>query len=228
MLEMYQAFADFEVMAELVEEMICHLAESICGGLKIAHHAADGTVSRTIDLARPWRRARYADLIRSVKPDWYEIGLEARREWCKANGLEIGSCTEDFEVTQHVFEKLVEEKTMDPLFVTHCPKELVPLAKQNPDDESIVDVYELIINGQEISPGYSELNDPDIQRARLEHQSGGETQKLDEDFLHALEYGMPPAGGVGIGIDRLVMMLTGAESIRDVILFPQMRPRAEA
>ena len=117
---------------------------------------------------------------------------------------------------------------MDPLFVTHCPKELVPLAKQNPDDESIVDVYELIINGQEISPGYSELNDPDIQRARLEHQSGGETQKLDEDFLHALEYGMPPAGGVGIGIDRLVMMLTGAESIRDVILFPQMRPRAEA
>ena len=129
-------------------------------------------------------------------------------------------------MTQHVFEKLVEEKTMDPLFVTHCPKELVPLAKQNAQDSSVVDVYELIINGQEISPGYSELNDPDIQRARLEQQSGGETQKLDEEFLHALEYGMPPAGGIGIGIDRLVMMLTGAESIRDVILFPHMRPRA--
>ena len=228
MLEVYWAFADFELMASLVEEMVCHLAESICGGLKIDHCGADGSVVRTIDLTAPWRRARYADLIRGVNPDWYELTSEARRDWCKTNGLEIGSCTEDFEVTQHVFEKLIEEKTMDPLFVTHCPKELVPLAKQNPDDESIVDVYELIINGQEISPGYSELNDPDIQRARLEQQSGGETQKLDEDFLHALEYGMPPAGGIGIGIDRLVMMLTGAESIRDVILFPHMRPRADA
>lgn len=126
-------------------------------------------------------------------------------------------------MTQHVFEKLVEEKSINPLYVTHCPKELVPLAKQNAEDGSIVDVYELVINGQEISPGYSELNDPHVQRERLEHQSGGETQKLDEDFLQALEYGMPPAGGIGIGIDRLVMMLTGAESIRDVILFPHMR-----
>jgi lysyl-tRNA synthetase class II len=124
------------------------------------------------------------------------------------------------------FEKLVEEKTMNPLFVTRCPKELVPLAKQNAANPSVVDVYELVINGQEISPGYSELNDPDVQRQRLEHQSGGETQKLDEDFLTTLEYGMPPAGGIGIGIDRLVMMLTGVESIRDVILFPHMRPRA--
>ena len=227
MLEAYWAFADFEQMAALVEEMVCHLATSICGGLKIEHRAPDGTPARTIDLSPPWRRARYADLIRGVKSDWYEIGSPARRDWCKANGLDIGHCAEDFEVTQHVFEKLVEEKTMDPLFVTHCPKELVPLAKQNAGDDSIVDVYELVINGQEISPGYSELNDPDIQRARLEHQSGGETQKLDEEFLHALEYGMPPAGGIGIGIDRLVMMLTGAESIRDVILFPHMRPRTE-
>lgn len=114
---------------------------------------------------------------------------------------------------------------MDPLFVTHCPKELVPLAKLNAEDPSLVDVYELIINGQEISPGYSELNDPDAQRARLEAQSGGEIQKIDTEFLTALDFGMPPAGGVGIGIDRLVMMLTGAESIRDVILFPHMRPR---
>ena len=109
---------------------------------------------------------------------------------------------------------------MDPLYVTHLPKELVPLAKQNVEDPSLVDVYELIINGQEISPGYSELNDPDVQRARLLEQSGGETMALDEDFLLALEHGMPPAGGIGVGIDRLVMLLTGAESIRDVILFP--------
>jgi lysyl-tRNA synthetase class 2 len=158
-------------------------------------------------------------------PGWYELSSEQRRLLCADLQLDVSHCKEDFEVTQHVFEKLIEEKTIDPLFVTHCPKELVPLAKQNLQDPSVVDVYELVINGQEISPGYSELNDPDVQRARLEHQSGGETQKLDEDFLRALEYGMPPAGGIGIGIDRLVMMLTGAESIRDVILFPHARER---
>ena len=134
--------------------------------------------------------------------------------------LEVYQAFADFEE----MAALVEEKTMDPLFVTHCPKELVPLAKLNAEDPSLVDVYELIINGQEISPGYSELNDPDAQQARLEAQSGGETQKIDTEFLTALDFGMPPAGGVGIGIDRLVMMLTGAESIRDVILFPHMRP----
>ncbi len=225
MLEAYWAFADFEQMASLVEEMVCHLAQSVCGGLVIEHRSEDGAVTKSINLAPPWRRARYADLIRSVKADWYEISSEERRAWCAANGLDISHCGEDFEVTQHVFEKLIEEKTMDPLFVTHCPKELVPLAKQNAEDGSIVDVYELVINGQEISPGYSELNDPDVQRVRLEQQSGGETQKLDDEFLQALEYGMPPAGGIGIGIDRLVMMLTGAESIRDVIFFPHLRPR---
>jgi len=225
MLEAYWAFADFEQMASLVEEMVCHLAQKVCGGYVIGHPAEEGAVAKTIDLTPPWRRERYSDLIRGVKSDWYELDSAARREWCSANALDITHCVEDFEVTQHVFEKLVEEKTMNPLFVTHCPKELVPLAKQNAEDGSVVDVYELVINGQEISPGYSELNDPDIQRQRLEQQSGGETQKLDGEFLHSLEYGMPPAGGIGIGIDRLVMMLTGAESIRDVIFFPHMRPR---
>ncbi|PAZ01724.1 MAG: lysine--tRNA ligase [Spartobacteria bacterium AMD-G5] len=225
MLETYWAYADFEKMADLVEEMVCHLAEKICGGLRIDHKNAEGAVTRTIDLSRPWRRTRYEDLLRGVEPKWYDFSPEERRAWCGSHGIDVTHCQADFEVTQHVFEKLIEEKTMDPLFVTHCPKELVPLAKQNAADPRLVDVYELVINGQEISPGYSELNDPDIQRERLEHQSGGETQKLDDDFLAALEYGMPPAGGIGIGIDRLVMMLTGVESIRDVILFPHMRPR---
>ncbi len=225
MLEVYWAFSDFEGMSELVEELICHLALSVRGTLQIEHKDAEGNVTKTIDLSRPWKRARYSDLIKGVVPEWYELSSEAKRAKCVELGLDIQHCTEDFELTQHVFEKLVEEKSINPLFVTHCPKELVPLANQNAEDDSVVDVYELVINGQEISPGYSELNDPDIQRQRLEHQSGGETQKLDEDFLGALEYGMPPAGGVGIGIDRLVMMLTGAESIRDVILFPHMRAR---
>jgi lysyl-tRNA synthetase class 2 len=225
MLEAYWAFADFEAMAGLVEGLICYLAQTVCGGLLIEHKDAEGNVTKRIDLARPWKRARYADLIRAAVPEWYDLSSEQRREVCRKLPLDVSHCQEDFEVTQHVFEKLIEERTIDPLFVTHCPKELVPLAKQNSHDPSVVDVYELVINGQEISPGYSELNDPDVQRARLEHQSGGETQKVDEDFLRALEYGMPPAGGIGIGIDRLVMMLTGAESIRDVILFPHARER---
>ena len=116
-------------------------------------------------------------------------------------------------------------KTFDPLFVTHLPKELVPLAKQNAEDPSLVDVFELVINGMEFAPGYTELNDPDVQRERLLAQSGGETMSLDEDFLLALEHGMPPAGGIGLGIDRLMMLLTGSDSIRDVILFPHLRPK---
>ncbi|MEM7387431.1 MAG: amino acid--tRNA ligase-related protein, partial [Verrucomicrobiota bacterium] len=148
-----------------------------------------------------------------------------RRQRCEELNVEIRSDMEDHEVTQQVFEKCIEEKQFDPLYVTHLPKELVPLAKQNEEDPELVDVYELIINGQEISPGYTELNDPVVQRERLEEQAGEEIQNIDEDFIRALEHGMPPAGGIGIGIDRLVMMLTGAESIRDVILFPHMRPK---
>ena len=238
MLEAYWAYADFEQMADLVEELICHLALTLEGSaptppdgtgqrpsLHIDHRDAEGNVTRTINLTRPWRRARYRDLIREIDRRWFDYSSEERRARCAELGVEVNPRMADYEVTQQVFEKLVEEKTFDPLFVTHCPKELVPLAKQNLEDESLVDVYELIINGQEISPGYSELNDPVVQRRRLLEQAGEETQKLDEDFLLALEHGMPPAGGVGIGIDRLTMLLTGAESIRDVILFPLLKPK---
>ena len=126
---------------------------------------------------------------------------------------------------QTVFEKLIEPTLIQPTFATHLPRELVPLAKLSPDDPTTVEVFECCINGQEISPGYTEQNDPIAQRTTLEHQAGGEQHKLDEDFLVALEHGMPPAGGIGIGIDRLCMMLLGQESIRDVILFPQLKPK---
>ena len=227
MLEAYWAYADFEKMADLVEELICYLAEKVCGSLTIEHRDADGKVIRSVDLKRPWRRVRYRDLLREVAgKDWFELSPERRRERATNEfKLEILPQLADFEVTQHVFEKLVEEKTIDPLFVTHCPKELVPLAKQNAEDNSLVDVFELVINGAEIAPGYSELNDPIVQRQRLLEQAGEERQKIDEEFLLALEYGMPPAGGIGIGMDRLTMLLTGAESIRDVILFPLLRPK---
>jgi lysyl-tRNA synthetase class 2 len=227
MLEAYWAYADFEKMANLTEELICYLAGKIRGSLIIEHRDSEEKVVRTINLKRPWRRARYHDLVREVAgKDWFELSREQRRDRATNEfNLEILPQLADFEVTQHVFEKLIEEKTIDPLFVTHCPKELVPLAKQNTADNSLVDVFELIINGAEIAPGYSELNDPLVQRQRLLEQAGEEKQKIDEEFLLALEHGMPPAGGVGIGIDRLTMLLTGADSIRDVILFPLLRPK---
>jgi lysyl-tRNA synthetase class 2 len=224
MLEAYWAYSDFEQMAELVEEMVCHLAIKYCGGLQIEHRNSEGELIKTIDLSRPWKRADYRALIEGIDPQWFSYTAERRRERAGELGVQIGDDLVDHEVTQQIFEKLVEEKTDNPCFVTHVPAILVPLAKQNREDASVVDVYELIINGQEISPGYSELNDPVVQRERLEHQAGEEIQNIDEDFLEALEYGMPPAGGIGIGIDRLVMMLTGAESIRDVVLFPHMKP----
>ena len=181
---------------------------------------------KVIDLTGPWKRAKYKDLVREkAGADWFEISSIERRQRAHDLGAEIGKEYEDFEVTGAVFEKLIEPTLIQPTFVTHLPKELVPLAKLSPEDPTTVEVFECCINGQEISPGYTEQNDPIAQRATLEHQAGGEQQKLDEDFLVALEHGMPPAGGIGIGIDRLCMMLLGQESIRDVILFPQLKPK---
>jgi len=259
MLEAYQAFGDYETMMKLVEEMICHVAQTVLGTLVIEHKSfnvqrsafdvrcsqnetgktsnaehptsnievsVEGKAIKTIDLTSPWRRAKYKDLVREkAGADWFEISPEARRQRAHDLGAEIGKEYEDFEVTGAVFEKLIEPTLIQPMFVTHLPKELVPLAKLSPDDPTTVEVFECCINGQEISPGYTEQNDPIEQRERLEHQAGGEQQKLDEDFLVALEHGMPPAGGIGIGIDRLCMMLLGQESIRDVILFPQLKPK---
>ena len=225
MLEAYWAYADFEKMAELVEELVCSLAEKFFGTLQIEHRNEEGEVIRTLDLSRPWKRRPYRDLVREAAgEDWFELDADQRRTRAEQDfNLEIGADLEDYEVTQQVFEKLVEEHTFDPCYVTHVDSKLIPLAKLNAEDPGVIDVYELIINGQEISPGYSELNDPDVQRARFEEQSGGETQEIDHDFVETLEHGMPPAGGIGIGIDRLIMLLTGAPTIRDVILFPQLK-----
>ncbi|MBX7157908.1 MAG: lysine--tRNA ligase [Verrucomicrobiae bacterium] len=214
MLEAYWAYADFEMMANLVEELICHLAQII---------NYDGPIQWN----RPWPRKTYHDAIcEAAGNDWFTLSAEQRKNKAKELGVEIIPGLEDFEVTNQVFEKLVEAKTINPVFYTHLPQELVPLAKQNQQNTSLVDVFELVINGQEIAPGYSELNDPLVQRERLMHQAGEEKQSVDEEFLTALEHGMPPAGGIGIGIDRLVATLTGADSLREVILFPLLRPHS--
>jgi len=226
MLEAYQAYGDYESMMDLVQGMVCHVAERVLDTLIIEHKDAEGKVTKTIDLTPPWRTVKYKDLIREkAGADWFDISPTERRQRAHNLGAEIGKEYEDFEVTGAVFEKLIEPTFIQPTFVTHLPKELVPLAKLSEEDPTTVEVFECCINGQEIAPAYSEQNDPIEQRERLEHQAGGEQQKLDEDFLVALEHGMPPAGGMGMGLDRLCMMLLGQESIRDVILFPQLKPK---
>jgi lysyl-tRNA synthetase class 2 len=226
MLEAYQAFGDYESMMELVQGLVCHVAENVLETLFIDHKDAEGKVVKTIDLTPPWRRVKYKDIVREkAGADWFEISAKERCQRAESLGAEIGKEYEDFEVTQAVFEKLIEPTLINPTFVTHAPRELIPLAKLSPDDPTTVEVFECCINGQEIAPAYTEQNDPIEQRERLEHQAGGEQQKLDEDFLVALEHGMPPAGGMGMGIDRLCMMLLGQENIRDVILFPQLKPK---
>jgi lysyl-tRNA synthetase, class II len=226
MLEAYQAYGDYESMMELLQAMVCQVAQKVLGTLLVEHKDAEGKVTKTIDLTPPWRRVKYKDIVRErAGADWFEITPAQRRDRAVKLGAEIAKEYEDFEITQAVFEKLIEPTLINPVFVTHAPKELIPLAKLAPEDPTTVEVFECCINGQEIAPAYSEQNDPLEQRERLEHQAGGETQKLDEDFLVALEQGMPPAGGIGVGIDRLCMMLLGQESIRDVILFPQLKPK---
>jgi lysyl-tRNA synthetase, class II len=235
MLEAYEAFGSWETMADLVESMICHVAEKVIGTLKIEHRNAEGAVTKTINLARPWRKVRMADLVEE-RTGW----KFDKRPLEEANPPLFDKLTNSGEAgkvlllrgkspaeqLQEVYEKLIEPTLIDPTFVTQIPSVIIPLARENKEDPFFADVYELAINGQEISPGYSELNDPDVQERHFRHQVGDEEekQKFDDDFINALKHGMPPAGGMGMGIDRLVMTLTGAESIRDVILFPLMRP----
>ena len=222
-IELYQAYGDCRTMMELVEDMIRTLALRV-NGTAVIHVGG-----RDIDLAKPFRKATYHDLVRGVAGEnWFQLSRDEKYAKAKELGLQVFPNWTDLEITHEVYEKLVEDTLIEPTFVTRLPMELVPLAKKCEDDPTLVDVYELEINGQEISPGYSELNDPVDQRKRFMDQvtlSGKDpAQAVDEDFLTALEYGMPPTGGMGMGIDRLVMLLTGADSIRDVILFPQLRP----
>lgn len=227
-LEVYEAGGDYETMADMMEEMITTIAQKVFGTLKFDQYDDEGNLRWTVDLARPWRRADYNDLVREVAgDDWFELTPEQRRTRAVEQlQVQIGDQLDDTGVTQQVYEKLVEEKQVNPLFVCHVARDLVPLAKANPENPEVVDVFELVMNGQEICPGYSEQNDPVEQLERLKHQAGEETQKIDYDFVETLESGMPSAGGIGIGIDRLCMLLTGAGSVRDVILFPQLKSRA--
>ncbi len=224
MLEVYQAYTDFRGMMRLVRAIFDDICSNVLGKTQIERY--DG---QTIELGGEWKEARYKDLIieTTEDPEWFSRSREEKLAWCDKTGIEVDPKREDFEITNNVFEKRIEPNLIQPTFVTHLPKDIVPLAKLSPDDPDTVEVFELCINGQEIAPAYSEQNDPVKQREALERQAGEEVQKIDEDFLLALEHGMPPAGGMGIGIDRLLILLTGVPGIRDVILFPAMRPEKE-
>lgn len=228
MLEVYQAYSDFRGMMDLIKALLQNACRDVLGATEIKH-AASGQV---INFAGDWREVRYFDLIDEAvgfklsefrgTPDYRAKAIEGAKQL----GLEIHDGWETFEIVNEIFGKRIEPNLIQPTFVTHLPKELCPLAKLNQQDAGLIDVFELIIGGMEVAPAYSEQNDPAVQRAMFEQQVGEETQKMDTDFLLALEHGMPPAGGMGVGIDRLTILLTGAESIRDVILFPSLRPTA--
>ena len=228
MLEVYQAYSDYRGMMKLIQDMLTSLIHDVIkpadGSLKIKH-AASG---QDIDFGGTWREVKYKDLIREATGDaeWFARSKADKIAGAEKLGLSVNPAWEEFEITNEIFSKKIEPTLIQPTFVTHLPKELCPLAKITPDDPTTIDVFELTIGGMEVAPAYSEQNDPDVQRAMFEQQAGEEKQNIDHDFLLALEHGMPPAGGMGVGIDRLCILLTGAESIRDVILFPQLRPGA--
>jgi len=220
MLEIYEAYSDVNGMRDLITGLITHVASEVFGTLSV------GSEEQPIDLTPPWREAAYADLVREkMGDDWPGIPVDEARRRAEALGLAVEPDWDLLLIGHEVYEKLVEKTLMQPTFVRRLPAALIPLARACEDDPDCADVFELVIGGQEIAPAYTELNDPLEQRERLLAQVGGDAGGLDEDFLTALEHGMPPAGGMGVGIDRLMMILTGAEAIRDVILFPQLRPR---
>ncbi|MDX9703063.1 MAG: lysine--tRNA ligase [Candidatus Auribacterota bacterium] len=220
MLEVYQAYADYHVMMELTETLISTLALMVWGSTKRTMN--DGL---ELDFTPPWKRITLNDaVIEATGVDFLKVDDPYKA------GIDIGlpvekGMTRD-EILTEAFEERVESTIYQPTFITDYPASMCPLAKTKDDDPSLTARFELIVRGQELANAYSELNDPIEQRARMSAQLAASQDKkdMDEDFIRALEYGMPPAGGLGIGIDRLVMALTDSDSIRDVILFPQLKP----
>lgn len=226
-MEVYQAYVNGEEMMRLTEDLIAACAQEVKGTTKIEYQGV------TIDLTPPWPRVSMLDAVREHSGiDFRALKTDAEaREAAKARGLEVDAKATWGEVLNEVFDELVEPKLIQPVFIVDYPVEISPLAKRKPDDPAFTARFEPYIYGREMANGFSELNDPLDQRERFEKQmekraaGDEEAQMLDEDFLTALEYGLPPTGGLGIGIDRLVMLLTDSASIRDVLLFPLMKPR---
>lgn len=226
MIEAYQAFGNMETMMELVESLIVSVATQVLGTTEITYQGIE------VSLAPAWRRAKLADLVSDKLGVTVSVhtAVEELRAHCNACGVPFEKSYGSGKLLVELFEKLVETTLMQPTFVFEYPAEVSPLSRRCEYDSEYTDRFELFITGREFANAFSELNDPIDQRARFEEQAAAkaagddEAMSVDEDYLRAQEYGMPPAGGMGIGVDRLVMLLTDAASIRDVLLFPHMRP----
>jgi lysyl-tRNA synthetase class 2 len=229
MLEFYQAYADYRDLMALTEEMIPHLCRTVLGTEQLTYQG------ERINMSAPWPRLTVREALKKVggvrEEELQDIdtlraaaghrGVPVKAEWGRAKLLDA------------LLAHLVEPQLVQPTFLLDFPLELSPLAKQKPDDPHLAERFELLVAGMELVNAYTELNDPQEQRRRFQEQlrarerGDEEAHRMDEDFVRALEYGMPPAAGEGIGIDRLVMLFTDSPSIRDVILFPQLRPKGE-
>ena len=224
--EIYEAYGDRTSMEDIMEGLLPHLCDTVVGKRQIEY----GENKEIIDFTPPYRRVAYRDLVKELMgDDWFELNFDVQlakaKELAKARdvNLELDGVDTELMLTHEIYDKIIEKGLRQPTFVTRLPHEFVPLAKACPDDPSLVDVFEFVVAGRELCPGYTEQNNPIEQRKALEHQAGEDTEKVDEDFISALECGMPPTGGLGFGVDRLVMLLTGCDGIRDVLLFPQMK-----
>jgi lysyl-tRNA synthetase class 2 len=221
MLEFYWAYADYELMMDLTEELVSGVVEEVTGNLTVEWG------EHTIDFSRPWRRLKMRDAIleySDLTPD--DLADRARMEKA-ARELEVQRIDErsDGNLLAELYEMTAEPLMINPTFIMDFPRDISPFAKSCPDEPDTVERFELFIGGMELANAFTELNDPDEQRRRLKAQAAEQGGMVDEDFVLAMEHGMPPTGGEGIGIDRLVMLLTNQHSIRDAILFPQLRPR---
>jgi len=226
MMELYQAYADYHDMMAITEGMISTLAQDLLGTMRIDYQGS------TVDLTPPWERITFVNIIKKYTGIDFETitTVEAARAAAESVGLHPDTDLSIWKIANEIFEERVEDKLIQPVFVMDYPKELSPLAKSREDNSALVERFEPYIVGREIGNAFSELNDPFDQRARFEEQvrlreaGDDEAQMMDTDYINALEYGMPPAGGLGIGIDRLVMLFVNTASIKDTILFPLLRP----
>ena len=226
--ELYSAYEDYNDMMDLTEDLIATLAKDVCGDTKINYQGTD------IDLTPRWKRITMIDAIKEVTgADFNTTNTdEEALALAKSIGVEIEGFPVRGHIINEVFEAKVEETLIQPTFIMDYPVEVSPLTKKKPSDPRLVERFELFIGGREYANAYSELNDPIDQQERFmmqmaEREAGNdEANMIDEDFVQALEYGMPPTGGLGVGVDRLIMLLTNSYSIRDVLLFPTMKPLA--
>jgi lysyl-tRNA synthetase class 2 len=229
MLEFYWAYADFEDLMELTEDLVSRLFTEVLGKSSISIDGKD------ISVARPWRRVSLKDSLSVIGgfPAEHVEDPEYIRSWLTRRGVEVKPDWGIGKLQVEVYDQVVESAIVEPTFIIHHPVEVSPLSRRNRDNPEVVDRFELIVAGREIANAFSELNDPRDQRCRFEEQAKAraagddEAHQVDEDFLRALEYGMPPAAGEGIGIDRLVMLACGVDNIKEVILFPLMRHSEE-